>query len=279
MRMPGLLFRNRLRGLWTAYLMSHTLRVHPRKPMKLKIAWLVPFWLLPMSLLAQAPAGSASAIPTMDHEPHHQLVLQNGYVEVFNVEAAPGDSILLHRHEQDTIAIAIGEQQVTVGIPGRTVPPFKNADGQVRFQRAGYIDSTHVDGDTPYHTVAVELMGNPTNFHNVCAEILPGQPLDCSASDAANDRAAHRQTLLVSDFTVVSLMWVAGHKSMKVDDVGPELIVALDDATISRFAKEPMKALKAGDFIWLDDHSVKGRTYTNKAAKQARFILIWFAIN
>jgi hypothetical protein len=36
----------------------------------------------------------------------------------------------------------------------------KNTDAQVSLQRSGYIHSTHVDGDTPYHTVAVEQAGN-----------------------------------------------------------------------------------------------------------------------
>jgi hypothetical protein len=53
----------------------------------------------------------------MDHEPHHHLALHNDYVKVFNVEVSPGDSIVLHSHDQDTVAIAIGDQLVTVGIP------------------------------------------------------------------------------------------------------------------------------------------------------------------
>jgi uncharacterized Zn-binding protein involved in type VI secretion len=238
-----------------------------------------PVWLAALCVLPSLFAAQNSDVITMDHEPHHHLALHNDYVKVFNVEVAPGDSIILHSHDADTIAIAIGDQLVTVGIPGKTVPPSKNADGQVRLQRAGYIHSTHVDGDTPYHTVAVELMHPQTNFHNVCAEILPGQPLDCPASDAAADRASHRQTLLASADTVASLIRVPAHKSIEVEDAGPELIVALDDATISGLAKEPMKTLKPGDFIWLDDHSNKGRSYTNKAAKEARFILIGFVIN
>jgi len=247
--------------------------------MKTMAGWIAAVCLLSLPIVAQTTGVATSAVITMDQEPHHHLTLQNDYVKVFRVEVAPGDSIVLHKHDQDTIAIAIGDQLVTVGIPGKTSAPSKNADGQVRLQRSGYIHSTHVNGDTPYHTVAVEFMQPQTNFHNVCAEILPGQPLDCTASDAAANRASHRQTQLASDGTVVSLIRVAPHKSMKVEDAGPELIVALDDATISRFAKEPMKTLKAGDFIWLDDHSLKGRTYTNKAAKEARFILIWFVIN
>ncbi len=85
--------------------------------MKTRAAWFAALWLLPSALVAQTPA-----VPTMDHEPHHHLALHNGYVKVFNVEVAPGDSIILHSHDQDTIAIAIGDQLVTVGIPGKTTP-------------------------------------------------------------------------------------------------------------------------------------------------------------
>jgi hypothetical protein len=242
--------------------------------MKTKAAWLAAMCLAPLPVVAQAPA-----IPTMDHEPHHHLAFQNDYVKVFDVRVSPGDSIILHSHDADTIAIAIGDQLVTVGIPGKTSAPSKNADGQVRLQRGGYIHSTHVDGDTPYHTVAVELLHPQTGFHNVCAEILPGQPLNCPLIDPKLPAVSGSQPLLESNETRASLVRLLPHKSMKVEDAGPELIVALDAATMSRLANEPMKTLNVGDFIWLDDHSLKGRTYTNKAAKEARFILIWFVIN
>src|ERR1700730_16825715 len=166
--------------------------------MKTRAAWFASLWLLPSALVAQTPA-----VPTMDHEPHHHLALHNDYVKVFNVEVAPGDSIILHSHDQDTIAIAIGDQLVTVGIPGKSIPQSKNADGQVRLQRAGYIHSTHVDGDTPYHTVAVELMQPQTGFHNICAEILPGQPQNCPKV-VIPIGASNVQVLLESDQTSAS---------------------------------------------------------------------------
>jgi hypothetical protein len=52
----------------------------------------------------------------MDQEPHHHVALRNNYVKVFKLEVSPGDSIVLHRHDQDTVAIAIGDQDVTVGM-------------------------------------------------------------------------------------------------------------------------------------------------------------------
>jgi len=239
--------------------------------MKIRAAWFAALWLLPSALVAQTPA-----VPTMDHEPHHHLALHNDYVKVFNVEVAPGDSIILHSHDQDTIAIAIGDQLVTVGIPGKAVPQSKNADGQVRLQRAGYIHSTHVDGDTPYHTVAVELMKPQTNFHNVCAEILPGQPLNCPKVVIPTG-ASDVQPMLESNETRASLIRVLSNKSIKVgEEEGPEVIVALDPATISGTSKELGKTLKAGDFVWLDGGSGQARSYKNDGAKDARFIEIDF---
>lgn len=112
--------------------------------MKTNTPWFAVMCLLPLSLFAQGPD-----VITMDQVPHHYLALHNDYVKVFNVVVPPGDSIVLHRHDQDTIAIAIGDQLVTVGVPGKPDIHQKNADAQVRLQRGGYVHSTRVDGDTP----------------------------------------------------------------------------------------------------------------------------------
>ena len=168
-----------------------------------------------MCLLAAPIFAQAPAVITMDQEPHHHLMVNNDYLKVFNVVASPGDSIVLHRHDQDTIAIAIGDQLVTVGIPGKPDVHQSNADGRVRLQRSGYMYSTHVDGTTPYHTVAVELTKPQTNFHNVCAGILPGQPLNCPSQAEYKSAAYSIQSMLASNETEVRLLRVHPHQSTK----------------------------------------------------------------
>src|ERR1700730_7407843 len=176
----------------------HKLRPNLGKTMKTYSAWFTGLCLAALPLMAP----SADVI-TMDQEPHHHLALHNEVVKVFKVEVSPGDSIVLHRHDQDTIAIAIGEQLVTVGIPGKPDVHQKNADAQVRLQRSGYVHSTHVDGDKPYHTVAVELMHTQTNCHNVCAKVLPDQPLNCPREAETESTAYSTQPLLASNETEV----------------------------------------------------------------------------
>jgi hypothetical protein len=230
--------------------------------------------LVSLPLAAQSPD-----VITMDQEPHHHLVLHNDYVKVFNVVVSPGDSIVLHRHDQDTVAIAIGEQLVTVGVPGKPDVHQKNADAQVRLQRSGYMHSTHVDGDTLYHTVAVELMLPQTNFHNVCAEVLPGQPLNCPSQSSYESPAYSIQAMLASNETEVRLLRVHPHESMKMLFGGayPQLLVALDAASIPNgLPKESELSLHPGDFNWNESGGGTSIEYRNEGDRDVRFIEIIF---
>jgi hypothetical protein len=208
-------------------------------------------------------------------------------VKVFNVEVASKDSIILHSHDQDTIAIAIGDQLVTVGIPGKTTAPSKNADGQIRLQRSGYIHSTHVDGDTPYHTVAVELMRPQTNFQNVCAEILPGQPLNCQGNSPFWTSDGHNIVysslpLLESDQTHVRIVRVPPHQPIYITDIpstrdASRVIVALDSVVFtSGSSKKSEETLQPGDFKWFNVGQPAEGTFQSSGEKDARLIDIIF---
>ena len=245
--------------------------------------WFALLCLLPLPIAAQAPG-----VITMDQEPHHHLSLQNDFVKIFKVEVAPGDSIILHRHDQDTVAIAIGEQLVTIGVPGKPDVHQKNADAQVRLQRGGYVHSTRVDGTTAYHTVAVELLRPQTNFRNLCAEILPGVPQECPAPPVRDTTGHSELPLLRSDQTYVRLMSAAPHESLDLAKPGAlapsaitraasRVIVALDAASISSQTPDGLgQNLQPGDFVWIDGAPGHGWVYRNKGEKVARFIEIIF---
>ncbi len=248
--------------------------------MKTRSACTAAILLLPAAVIAQAPA-----VITMDQEPHHHLALRNDEVKVFAVQVAPGDAIVLHSHDRDTIAIAIGEQKVTVGIPGKPDVHQVNADAQVRLQRSGYVHSTHVDGDAPYHTVAVELMRPQTNFHNLCVAVLASEPLNCLPPPVRTAPLYTTQPLLKSDQTQARLVSLLPRQSldlaMNLEDAhaspaSSQLIVALDTASISGSASEPDKVLQPGDFMWLEGGARTARVLQSPVGKEARFIDIVF---
>jgi hypothetical protein len=241
--------------------------------MKSKNAWLAVLLILPLPLAAQAPS-----IITMADEPHHHLALHNDYVNVYNAEASAGDSLLLHRHNNDAIAIAIGDQTVTVGIPGKPDVHTRNADGQVRMQLSGYVHSTRNDGQAAYHTVAIELLRPQTGERNLCATVLPGKPQNCPAV-AANASSSKHVDLpqFASDQTRVQTVRVLPHQDIKIGDPAQsELIVALDPASITPASgRGPDEQLRPGEFLWFEK-AAPPRTLKNGSTKEVRFIELTF---
>jgi quercetin dioxygenase-like cupin family protein len=224
---------------------------------------------LPSAVFAQMPD-----IITMDQEPHHHLSLQNSYVKVFKVEVAPGDSIGMHRHDQDTIAIAIGDQMVTVGFLDKPGVHQKNPDGQLRLQKSGYVHSTAVDPGTAYHTVAVELLHPQSNAHNACSAVLAGQPLRCPETPAGASSAKYiEQPQFESGQTRVQLVRVLPGQTMAVGDLNYyQLIVVLDPATFTPVAgTNQNQMLQPGDFIWLVNGAASS-AITNNGKSEARLV-------
>ena len=241
--------------------------------------WIVAAFLVHMPLVAQAPNADHPKVITMDEEPHHHRALHNEYVNVFKVEVAPGDSIVMHQHDNDTAAIAIGDQDVTVGVPGKPDVHQKNADGQVRLQRVGYVHSTRVDGATAYHTVAVELLRPQGNPRNLCAQVIAGQPLNCpKVSPGASSATSIGQPQFESDQTRIQIARVLPHQSVDIGHLTYfQLIVALDPASISPASgKGPDQKLHPGDFIWFDKGG-PSRLYKNGGKKEARFVELAFS--
>jgi len=237
--------------------------------MKIKHACIAALWLLPLPLVAQAPS-----VITMDQEPHHHLVFHNNFVNVYDAKAAAGDSLRLHRHDHDAVAIAIGDQTTTVSIPGQPDVHSKNADGQVRMQRSGYVHSTHVDGNAEYFTVAVELLRPQTGPRNLCASVLAGEPLKCpGASPGGSSHASTSQPQFESDQTRIEVVRVRPHESVKLGHA-PEflLIVTLDPASISPASPNELGSLLyPGDFVWLEKDGL-ARTFENRSDKEARLV-------
>jgi hypothetical protein len=241
--------------------------------MKSKNGWLAALLILPQPLAAQAPS-----IITMAEEPHHHLALHNDYVNVYNAEAAPGDSLLLHRHVRDGFAIAIGDQTVTIGIPGKPDVHAKITDGQVRLQASGYVHSTHNDNKSAYHTIAIEVLQAQTGEHNLCAPVLAGKPLSCPEG-AANRSSSKRIDVpqFASNQTHILTVHVPAHQDVKIaNPAQSELVVALDSASISPASGSgPDELLRPGEFLWFDK-GAPARTMKNGSDKEVRFVELTF---
>jgi quercetin dioxygenase-like cupin family protein len=225
-------------------------------------------------LSSAARTAEAPTVIPLASEPHHHLALHNEYVNVYQVEVAPHDSVLLHRHDFDAISVMISSAEVTVLTPGKPDEHRKLADGQVRLQARGYVHSTTIDGEGTYRNVTVELLLPQQGAHNLCSAVMAGQPLNCAAAQASQPDETHTsQPQYETDQTLVSLIRVLPHQMVAIgDSQHAELVVALDsDVLANEAGKGAGKSLHSGDFVWLQDKAAQ--IFKNSGDKEARIVL------
>jgi quercetin dioxygenase-like cupin family protein len=204
---------------------------------------------LPFVVAAQMP----TVLP-LASEPHHHLALHNAYVNVYQVEVAPHDSVQLHRHDFDAISVMLSDAQVTVHLPGKPDVHQKLFDGQVRLQARGYVHSTSIDGDTMYRNVTVELLLPQQGARNLCAPVIAAQPLNCPGAEGSPPSSTHtEQPQYETEQTYVTLIRVLPHQIITLGDAGSsELIVPLDAASAATAGETgPGNPLQPGDFKWI----------------------------
>ena len=219
---------------------------------------------------AQGPAVLA-----LEAEPHHHLALKNEYVKVYQVEVSPRDSVKLHRHDTDAISLSLSDSLVTVHFPGKPGVQQRLVYGQIRLQARGYVHSTLVDGDTPFRNVTVELLLPQTGKQNRCAQVIAGQPLNCSMG-AQIGGLRFGEPQFETDQTYVGLVRVTPHESAVIGVPGrATLIVALDDGATHGRENGGESSLHAGDFVWLG-RDKEGETLRNDGSKEVRFISFAF---
>ena len=135
-------------------------------------------WCLAAAFLAPAAQNDAGAgAVAITAEPSHHLALENPYVRVFQVEAAPLASTLVHRHDHDYIWVAIGAAEITNALAGKAPVRALVPDGDVRWVRGGFAHRVTNEAVTPFRNVTVELLkanGKPANPEARGMEVLEG---------------------------------------------------------------------------------------------------------
>lgn len=232
------------------------------------------FLLILTLVFSVAVAAQTPAVLPLSSEPHHHLALHNEYVNVYQVEVKPQDSVLLHRHDVDAISVMLDDAQVVVRAPGKPEAPQKLTGAQVRLQPRGYVHSTLIAGDRVYRNVTVELLVPQENEHNLCAPVIAGQALDCPKPPAGSPDAKQiDEPQFETDLTTVTLTRVVAHRETSLGSASEALLViALDEAVVaSAKGMGAEQVLHPGDFVWLDAGGAP-RSLRNDGDKEARYV-------
>ncbi|HZE89649.1 MAG TPA: cupin domain-containing protein, partial [Verrucomicrobiae bacterium] len=68
---------------------------------------------------------------------------------------------------------------------GKPERRLKVPDAAVRFTRGGFAHVAHNESDRPFRNVTIEFLPAQTGARNLCAVVIPDQPLNCPADGGA----------------------------------------------------------------------------------------------
>jgi quercetin dioxygenase-like cupin family protein len=228
------------------------------------------FWLLVIVLAATLVAQTAPELQIIA-EPHHHMVLGNGYVRAFRVEIPPGQATLLHRHRHDYVYVSLGAGQISNQVEGKPPVTTKLQDGQTTFVEGRMAHVVRDLAATPFRSVTVELSEDekarqsppPKWDEERGLQILEGGTKDI---------------LFVKDGVRVSEVDLQpGGMIPRHHHAGPHLVIAVTDLDLQSdvVGKGVSKViLKAGGVKW----AAGGLTHTlmNVSREPAKFIALEF---
>jgi quercetin dioxygenase-like cupin family protein len=224
---------------------------------------------LGLLLFSTACALAADNAVPLSQEPHHHLIFQNDYTRVWDVNVAANESTLMHRHDQDYVAVIMTPSHVQNAVEGRPVTTGRAGVGEVRFTTA---PMTHRLTD----------MSNTRPFRNFIIEILKKKA--GKAGEEKGERGLEvghgglSDTVIDNDeVRVQDVQIAAGGMLHKHTHKFPFLVVALSDLELhNKPHGKPAKMVsqKAGEVKWIG----AGTTHEvmNMGEQEARFIEVEF---
>jgi quercetin dioxygenase-like cupin family protein len=220
-------------------------------------------WVLPVSLLAQAPTAI-----TLDEEAHHHLVLKNNAVKVFEIDLAPRDALLMHRHDQDEISVVFGAATTVSTTPGQADILTISKAGDIGFTRGGWVHSVRNIGQTAFHSVLIDLQRTQTGARNMCGAQVKDTPANCPATAANATRADVPQ--FETDQVRVTLTRIRPRQQAIFGEPDrDDLIIAIDEAVVTNQKMPP------GGTIWIARGGAR-RVIKNNSEKEISVVSVAF---
>ena len=129
------------------------------------------------SLEQQQQTVENRVVPLRD-EPHHELILQNDFANVYTVAVPPNDMTLTHRHDLPYVAIDFGAANITNVEQGQKQTTLNLRDGQVIYSPGGFTHTVRTNSGSAFRNVTVELVKPQGTARNLCKQVVEG-PLLC----------------------------------------------------------------------------------------------------
>lgn len=212
-------------------------------------------------------ADNDTAVP-ISQEPHHHLVLENEYTRVYDVTVPAHQSTLMHRHDNDYLAVILEPAAIQIAVLGRSVTTGRAGKGEVRFAVAPLTHRLMDNGDTPFRNITIEILKRKSGTPR---ETTPERGLD-AGHGGLSDTVVDNSQVRVQEVQIA-----AGGMLHKHTHKFPFLVVALTDLDLHNMPQGKPAAMvhqAAGEVKWIGAGST--HEMMNVGKQQAHFIEVEF---
>jgi predicted metal-dependent enzyme (double-stranded beta helix superfamily) len=203
-------------------------------------------------------------------EPHHHLVFQNSFVNVYEIEVAPGDATLMHQHYYDNLFVVFGESELTNTLAGERPTKLDLSDLGIHFAREPYAHIIANKGKLPFRNITVELLQTQGELKNFYSSI--NDALDTAPPDGGGIRQA--RVLETDEVQVVAVAVPSSTAWSPPHDGHDRLVVMLDKINDGSGPTEKNSPFPAGMLAWFPADT--DLSVPNESDQQMKLMILEF---
>jgi len=203
-------------------------------------------------------------------EPHHHLVFQNSFVNVYEIEVAPGDATLMHQHYYDNLFVVFGDADLTNAVAGQKPTKLNLSDLGIHFAREPYAHIIANNGKFPFRNITVELLQTQGPVKNFSSSV--NQAVDTAPPDGWGIRQG--RVLETDEVRVVAVAVPSSTAWSPAHDGHDRLVVMLDKINDGSGPKEKNSPFPAGMLAWFPADT--DLSVPNESDQQMKLMILEF---
>jgi len=204
----------------------------------------------------------------MSQEKHHHLVLENPYVNVYEVEIGPRDATLLHQHLHDYVSVVLGDCDLTSAVAGKPEASLKLPDTTVDLHHGMFSHIITNNSDTSCRKITIELeraQGEVSKFFPSISQALASGGPDSAGMVGVLETEEMR---LTTTSVAPGVSWSPAH------DERDRLVVMIDKIHNTAGPKEHNSPFPAGMMAWVPAR--KKWSVANSSARPMKLMVLEF---
>lgn len=186
------------------------------------------------SLLSIAPLAIQETPVPISSEPHHHLKISTDDARAYYVVVDAHSSTLLHSHDLDYFYVTLSDSpNLTNRVVGKPEQHLSQTNGDLHYAHGGFAHALSNDGDTPFRNITVILLKPQGEQRNLCANVIPDQPLKCDAPGTPAGNTDESVPQFATGQLVVNLERIAaGHTLALTEKTFRRILIPLDGSNL-----------------------------------------------